>query len=140
MEATVYLDALGLIEAFKTAQLSGALALLERQGLTEASARAGAWLDQGALVRRVAPWVGRAACLRPARGGTLILYLAPGPGQVSSFPNSVVLDLEPGRYALRTWDLVLGAYTGNEVASASPLVCGPPCSGGPIVVEIERIG
>lgn len=140
MESLSYLDARGLVEALQSARLPGALAFLLGHGLDEASAERGAWLDERALLARLPAWVGRAACLRPARGGPELVYLEPRAGQASGFPSSVVIRMETGRYAVRTWDPGLGAYAGSEVASASPLVCGPPCSGGSVFLEIERIG
>lgn len=140
MEGPTYLDASGLIEALRSTRLAGTLAFLLRHGLDEASAERGAWLDERALLERLPVWVGRAACLRPARGGPELVYLEPRAGLASGFPSSVVIRLEAARYSVRTWDPGLGDYAGNEVAGAPPLVCGPPCSGGPVILEIERIG
>lgn len=84
-------------------------------------------------------WTERAGILRSARGLGCVVYLEAQTGLADYFPSALTLDLEPGRYAVETWDCGRMARTGVEVATASPLVCGPPCSGDSLAVWVRPL-
>lgn len=110
----------------------------------------GEWASGNTLLRLVPPWAGEVGVVVPggapdvgSEGGApkeAWLWLSPGFAfAVPGFPSQLVLNLPPGRYAVATWDVKAGQPVGSESAAGGPLVCGPPCPGGPVVVAVRRL-
>lgn len=60
-----------------------------------------------------------------AIGGALLLWLNPG-AEGGSAPRQLVLDLPAGRYRAEYWNAAASGPAGVEIATAAPLVLGPP--------------
>jgi len=98
----------------------------------------GLWTLRNELFRSLPFWAASAGLLEgPAESG-IVLYLGAREGLPGYFPSVLVLDLAVGRYSVRTWDVGRSSFTGSEIATASPLVCGPPCDGSDLVIRITR--
>lgn len=84
-----------------------------------------------ALAERLFPRKGNAAAAAAeigalgAAGGPVLLWLDPR-AEGGSAPRQLVLDLPAGRYRAEYWDVAERRLAGVEIATAAPLVLGPP--------------
>lgn len=100
---------------------------------------AGAVALANGIIATPPAWTEAAGALSSADGRLVLVYLRPRKGVTAFFPSTLVLTLKAGRYSISTWDSTTRARIGLEIATASPLVCGPPCQGSPLFLVIQRV-
>ena len=67
----------------------------------------------------------------------LVVWIEPRPQPAPGFPSQLALDLPAGRYAILSYDAEKRLAVGSEIASAPPVVCGPPFDGAAVVVLVR---
>lgn len=99
----------------------------------------GSWLLANDLLVGPPVWAEKVGVLSSQDRRDILTYLMPRAGLGSFFPSTLLLALEPGRYSIATWDSKTRQAVGIEIATASPLVCGPPCNGFPLFLVIRCV-
>lgn len=100
-----------------------------------------AWSAANEAIRAAPRWAGEAGAALLRGSDCLLIWLAPRPDHPEAFPSELILDLDPGRHCLSTWDTKKHAVTGSEVCFDTPAVAGPPFCGHPLVILVtEQVG